>query len=141
MDGSNAVASGTSDNGEPAGAASRLRQWALRLTRQVRAVRLAARDPRIPRGARLLALVLVAYAASPIDLIPDFIPVLGYLDDLILLPLGVWLFLRMIPAEVWRECQERAAGETGDLPPNRVAAGCIVVVWLVVGALLVIVFL
>lgn len=70
---------------------------------------LAARDPRTPLAAKVLAALVVAYAASPIDLIPDFIPVLGYLDDLILVPLGIWLVLRLIPEAVMIDARARAA--------------------------------
>lgn len=70
---------------------------------------IAARDPRTPWPARILAAVVVAYALSPIDLIPDFIPVLGYLDDLFLVPLGIWLVLRLIPGEVMADARRQAA--------------------------------
>jgi len=76
---------------------NRLKQWARALKRDVLALYLAARDPRVPWYAKALALVTAAYALSPIDLIPDFIPVLGYLDDLILLPGLIWLTVRLIP--------------------------------------------
>ena len=68
----------------------------------------ACRDPRTPWYAKALGVAVIAYALSPIDLIPDFIPVLGYLDDLILVPIGIWLVLRLIPREVWRDAQARA---------------------------------
>ena len=71
---------------------------------------IAAHDPRTPWPAKLLAALVVAYALSPIDLIPDFIPVLGYLDDLILVPLGIWLVLRLIPDAVMAEARRKAAG-------------------------------
>ena len=83
--------------------------WKLRaraFKREVRAVYLAMRDPRTPWYARLLAGAVVAYAFSPIDLIPDPIPVLGYLDDLVLLPLGIALALKLIPAQVMAECRQ-----------------------------------
>jgi uncharacterized membrane protein YkvA (DUF1232 family) len=78
------------------------------LRKEIKALNLARRDPRVPRRAKILAALVVAYALSPIDLIPDFIPVLGYLDDLILLPLGILLVLRMIPAEILRDCRLQA---------------------------------
>ena len=78
------------------------------LKRETYAVYLACRDPRVPWYARVFAVCVVAYAFSPIDLIPDPIPVLGYLDDLILIPLGIKLALRMIPAEVMAESREKA---------------------------------
>ncbi len=75
----------------------RIRKWAKALKRDVAALALAVRDPRTPLAARIVAAVVVAYALSPIDLIPDFVPVLGYLDDLILVPLGLALVLKLIP--------------------------------------------
>ncbi|WP_163650250.1 DUF1232 domain-containing protein [Modicisalibacter sp. 'Wilcox'] len=87
----------------------RLKSWAGALKREVAALYLATRDPRTPAAARWLALGVVAYALSPVDLIPDFIPVLGYLDDLLLLPLGLWLCLRLIPDTVMQDCRRQAA--------------------------------
>jgi len=95
------------------------------------ALYLAARDPRVPWYAKVLAAAIVAYALSPIDLIPDFIPILGYLDDVILVPLGIALVLRMIPAEVLEECRARARSElAGSRPVSRAAAVVIVLLWL-----------
>ena len=85
---------------ERAGTGARVRNWARRLKRDVVALWLAARDPRVPLPAKLLAGAVAAYALSPIDLIHDFIPVIGYLDDLLIVPAGIWLALRLIPAEV-----------------------------------------
>lgn len=86
--------------------------WMERWKKRVRALRtevqalfLARRDPRVPRRAKILAALVTAYALSPIDLIPDFIPVLGYLDDLIILPLGILLAVKMIPPDVMRDCR------------------------------------
>ena len=84
---------------------------------------LAARHPATPWYAKLLAALLVAYALSPIDLIPDFIPVLGYVDDLILLPLGIALAIRLLPSAVLDECRARAAARLQDPPPRSRAAG------------------
>lgn len=86
-------------------AASGTTRMIRRLKREIRAIRLAATHPRTPRAARWLAVGLAAYALSPIDLIPDFIPVLGHLDDAVVLPLGVWLLWKMIPADVRAECR------------------------------------
>ena len=72
------------------------------------ALKLLLRDPRTPRPARWLAAATLAYAVSPIDLIPDFIPVIGHLDDAIIVPLGLWLALRLVPAGLWEECLEKA---------------------------------
>ncbi len=105
------------------------------LKAELLALYLARKDPRVPQGARILAAAVVAYAFSPIDLIPDFIPVLGYLDDLILLPLGIWLVLRMIPPEVMAEHRARARQEMLDAPPvSRGAALFVVLVWLLLTA-------
>lgn len=109
---------------------------ARQLKREVYALYLAAKDTRTPWYARIFAACVVGYAFSPIDLIPDFIPVLGYLDDLILVPLGIWLVLRMIPADVLAESRVRAqelmdAGK----PTNRVAAVIIVLVWLLLAGM------
>ena len=79
-----------------------------RLRVEVHAGWLAARHPRTPWPVRLFGLALTAYALSPLDLIPDFIPVLGLLDDLVLIPAGLWLFEKMVPAEVLAECRQRA---------------------------------
>jgi len=111
-----------------------LRAWAKALKRDAHAVWLAARDPRTPWCARALAIAVAAYALSPIDLIPDFIPVLGYLDDLILVPVGLWLVLKLIPAEVLAD--HRAAAEAAAARPvSRGALIGIVAVWIAVTAI------
>ena len=86
-----------------------LKQAARRLKKETYAVYLASTDQRVPWYARILAGVTVAYAFSPIDLIPDFIPILGYLDDLIIVPLGIWLVLKMIPPQVLAECRGKSS--------------------------------
>lgn len=91
-----------------------LRRWAKIAKREALVLRLAATDPRVPWHARALAVAVAAYALSPIDLIPDFIPVLGYLDDLILVPLGVWLAIRLIPPDVRDALRREAAARTED---------------------------
>jgi uncharacterized membrane protein YkvA (DUF1232 family) len=112
---------------------SRLRDWARAMKRDVHAVYLASRDPRVPWPAKMLAICIAAYALSPIDLIPDFIPVLGYLDDAILLPLGVLLVVRMIPADVMAE--HRAAAEIAAAKPQSFAgAAAIVAIWIALAA-------
>lgn len=85
------------------------RQRAQESKRYSHALYLAVRDPRVPWYAKAVVVLVVGYALSPIDLIPDFIPVLGYLDDLLLLPLGIALAIRLIPADIWRDCLTRAA--------------------------------
>jgi uncharacterized membrane protein YkvA (DUF1232 family) len=99
------------------------------LTREVHALYFACRDPRVPWYAKLLAIGLVGYAFSPIDLIPDFIPVLGYLDDLVLIPLGVLAVRAMIPAAVLEECRQRAR-HLEEKPRSWTAAAIIVTIWL-----------
>jgi uncharacterized membrane protein YkvA (DUF1232 family) len=100
------------------------------------ALYLAYRDRRTPWYARIVAACVVAYAFSPIDLIPDFIPVLGYLDDLILIPLGIALALKMIPPQVMADSRVRAQELLGqDRPRNWIAAAAIVTIWLALAAL------
>ena len=105
------------------------RQRARHLKRETYALYLAAHDPRVPWYAKALAAGIVGYAFSPIDLIPDFIPVLGYLDELVILPLGVMAVRAMIPEGVLAECRERASQLEGR-PRNWVAAVVIVTVWI-----------
>jgi len=96
------------------------------------ALYLACRDPRVPWYG--LAILVVAYAFSPIALIPDIIPVLGYLDDVILLPLGIWLVLKIIPPAVIQDCRQQAQRLSGNpCPKNWIAAGVIGLIWLVLG--------
>src|SRR5262245_39984117 len=114
---------------------ARLQSWARRLKREIYALALAYRDPRVPWYARLVAICVVAYAFSPIDLIPDPIPLLGYLDDLILVPLGIALAVRLIPQDVLVECRARAAATAGRRPVSWVAAGVIIAIWLILAAL------
>ncbi|MCL4801956.1 MAG: DUF1232 domain-containing protein [Burkholderiales bacterium] len=114
----------------------RLKQAARALKREIAALMLAARHPRTPWYAKLLLLAIVAYAVSPIDLIPDFIPVIGLLDDVLLLPLAIALALRMIPQAVIAEC--RAQAETREMDPSRVGrfgAIGVVILWMVLLAL------
>lgn len=113
---------------------ARLRAWAKALKRMSVAVYFAARDPQAPVLARLLALLVAAYALSPVDLIPDFVPVLGYLDDLLLVPLGVWLVLRLMPPLVMARARDRADALLAR-PRSWTAAALIVVAWLVAAAL------
>ena len=111
------------------------KQRAGQLRQETYAVYLAYRDPRTPWYARLFAALVVGYAFSPIDLIPDPIPVLGYLDDLILVPLGITLALKMIPPLVMTECraQARATLDEGK-PVNRIAAAIVIAIWLLLAA-------
>lgn len=110
---------------------SNWRAWARRIKRDLFALYLAYRDPRTPWYARLVAACVVAYAFSPLDLIPDFIPILGYLDDLILVPLGILLAIRLMPPAVMADCRAAAQAQMhGDKPVHWIAAGVIVVLWL-----------
>lgn len=107
----------------------RLRGWARTIKRDVVALYLATGDPRVPWYAKGVAACVAAYALSPIDLIPDFIPVLGYLDDVIIVPLGILLAIRLVPGEVMAELREEAEKRT-DRPASRIGAIVIVAIWL-----------
>ena len=102
--------------------------WARAFGRDVVALWLAARDPRVPWHAKALAAAVAAYALSPIDLIPDFIPLLGYLDDLLIVPLGILLAVRLIPEAILAELRERAV-EQGR-PVSRAGLAMVVAIWL-----------
>jgi uncharacterized membrane protein YkvA (DUF1232 family) len=112
----------------------RLTRWSLAIRRDAHAVYRAARDPRVPAPAKLLALCVAGYALSPIDLIPDFIPVLGYLDDAIIVPLGILAVVRMIPAEIMAE-HRAAVAAAGQGPLPRAGAIAIVSIWILAAAL------
>jgi uncharacterized membrane protein YkvA (DUF1232 family) len=109
--------------------------WARGLRRDAHAVYLAAHDPRVPWYAKALAIAVAAYALSPVDLIPDFIPVLGYIDDLIIVPLGIALVVSLIPAEVMAEYRAKA-DEARQRPRSRGAAIIIIAIWMVGAAAL-----
>jgi len=112
------------------------KQRARQLKIETYAIYLAYRDPRVPWYARLFAAGVVAYAFSPIDLIPDPIPILGYLDDLVLVPVGVALALKMIPETVLSECREKAEASMREgKPTNWKAAGAIVALWVLLAVL------
>lgn len=109
-----------------------LKSWARRIKRDALTVWFCARHPETPLAAKLLAILLAAYAFSPIDLIPDFIPVLGLLDEAILLPLGIALCIRLVPAPVLTECRQRAARymeEKQPRPRSYIAAAFILSLW------------
>ena len=109
----------------------RLKQKSRHLKIEIYALYLAYRDPRVPWYAKAFVALVVGYALSPIDLIPDFIPVLGYLDDLILIPLGVAVALKMIPEKVMDDCRIRSKELMNKKKPiNRVAAVVIICIWL-----------
>ena len=107
-----------------------IKRWARMLLRDVHAVYLAAYDPRVPWYAKIVAAAVAGYALSPIDLIPDFIPVLGYADDLIIVPLGIWLAVSLIPPEVMAEYRIKA-DEAEQRPRGRIAAVAIISIWIV----------
>ncbi|WP_075282895.1 YkvA family protein [Roseibium aggregatum] len=106
----------------------KLREWARTIKCDVIALYSASRDPRVPWYVKAIAIVVVGYALSPIDLIPDFIPVFGYLDDMILLPLGIYAVVKLIPAEIMAEHRELAAA-VSERPGSRLAAVIVVAVW------------
>ena len=114
---------------------ARLRDWAKRIKRDVVALWIAARDPRTPWYAKAAAALVAAYALSPIDLIPDFIPVLGYLDDIILLPLGILLVVALIPRPLMAEFRAEASRRE-DEPTSRAGAVMVVALWIAAAALL-----
>lgn len=107
-----------------------IRNKAALLKQEALVLLLALRHPATPLFVKAFVALIVGYALSPIDLIPDFVPILGYIDDLILLPLGITLALRMLPAPVLAECRSGAALLRGRLPRLWLAAGVIVLVWL-----------
>ena len=106
-----------------------LKEKARQLKNDTYALYLASKDRRVPWYAKAFVILIVAYALSPIDLIPDFIPVLGYLDDLILIPAGIWLALKMIPKDVLDDCRERAREELGKGKKNWFGAVIIILIW------------
>jgi uncharacterized membrane protein YkvA (DUF1232 family) len=114
---------------------SRVKTWARALRRDAHAILFASRDPRVPWAVKLLALAVAGYALSPIDLIPDFIPVVGYLDDLIIVPLGIWLVIALIPEDLMREYRATASA-AAQRPVSKAAAIIIVALWISGAALL-----
>ncbi len=112
-----------------------LADWARSTKRETVALYFATRDPRTPWYAKVLAGIVVAYALSPIDFIPDFIPVLGYVDDVLLLPLGIWAAIKLIPAPIMDEHRAHAAAVSAR-PVSRVAAVAIVMIWICAAALI-----
>ena len=119
-----------------AGYVARLRQRARDIKRDTYTLYLACKDPRTPWYVKTFAGGIVAYAVSPIDLIPDFIPVLGYLDDLILVPLGIALAVKMIPEPVLVDCRAMALA-AAEKPTSRTAAAVIIAIWIALAGLVV----
>src|SRR3954469_10548449 len=114
---------------------TRMKAWARSIKTDVHAIYFATRDPRVPWPAKAVAVVVAAYALSPIDLIPDFIPVLGVLDDLIIVPLGIWLVIALIPEDLMREYRAMASA-AAQPAVSKAAAIIIVAVWISGAALL-----
>lgn len=112
----------------------RAKQWARTIKRDAIAIWIAARDPRVPWYAKVLAATVAAYALSPIDLIPDFVPVLGYLDDIVIVPAGILLTVRLMPDGLMDEFRAEAA-RLEERPTSRVAAAGIVLLWVAALAL------
>ncbi|UCI34442.1 YkvA family protein [Mesorhizobium sp. B4-1-4] len=110
------------------------RQWAKAIRRDVVALWLAARDPRVPWHAKTVAGAVAAYALSPIDLIPDFIPIIGYLDDLIIVPLGIMLAVKLVPVDLMREFRDEATRRAK--PVSKAGLIFMIAVWTVVAAAL-----
>jgi uncharacterized membrane protein YkvA (DUF1232 family) len=109
----------------------RLRTWAREIKRDVHALYLSARDPRVPWYAKAAAIAVAAYALSPVDLIPDFIPVLGYLDDLVIVPLGILLAIRLVPSELMAEFRASAVSANGERVLGKYGAAIIVLLWII----------
>ncbi len=117
-----------------------MKTHARQLKAETFALYLAARHPDTPWFARALAAAVAAYALNPVDLIPDFVPVLGYLDDLILVPAGIALAVRLIPAEVLADCRRKAAELDRGGPESRLAGTIVVVIWIATAGLVAVMF-
>lgn len=110
-----------------------IKNKARQLKGELAALWFCSRHPRTPWYAKVLVVALVTYAFSPIDLIPDFIPVLGYLDEIVLLPMGIWLVLKLVPDDVLAECQASAKqwlAESGSKPRSYIGAAVIIGLWI-----------
>jgi uncharacterized membrane protein YkvA (DUF1232 family) len=118
--------------GKPKGAA--WKQFVHGLRVDAHAIWLAVRDRRTPLLLRLFGALVAAYALSPIDLIPDFVPILGYLDDAVILPVGIWIFVSLVPKPLWAELRARAEAET-QRPVSVAGAVVMVAVWIALAAL------
>jgi uncharacterized membrane protein YkvA (DUF1232 family) len=111
----------------------RLKLWARSIRRDVHAIYLASGDPRVPWYAKVFAISIAAYALSPIDLVPDFIPVLGYVDEVIILPLAIMLVIRLIPPDIMDECRA-AASIAIDKPTSKAGAALVIAIWVLLTA-------
>lgn len=111
----------------------KIKAWAKKLKQQIFVLYLAYKDERVPWYAKIFTICVVAYAFSPIDLIPDFIPILGYVDDIILVPLGIMFALKMIPNEVISECEVKAKEmKKNGKPKNWIAGSLIILLWIII---------
>ncbi len=110
----------------------KLKQKAKNLKKEILALYYAYQDPKLPLLPKILIISTVAYALSPIDLIPDFIPVLGYLDDLIILPIMISLSLKLIPAEIMKASREKAETNYKRLKPNKTAGAIFIIIWIII---------
>ncbi|WP_304543689.1 YkvA family protein [Sulfurimonas microaerophilic] len=116
---------------------AQIKKWAKSLKHYLYALYLAYHHKDVPLLAKIIIIIVVSYALSPIDLIPDFIPVIGYLDDFILLPLAIALAIRLVPEEIWSECKTKAHHSTlKSLPRSKIAALVVVLIWIVLAVLL-----
>jgi uncharacterized membrane protein YkvA (DUF1232 family) len=117
---------------------NRLKTWARRMKRDTLALYLARRDPRVPWLAKVMAIATAAYAFSPIDLIPDFIPVLGYLDELIILPLFIYVTIRLIPPDIMMELRAQADQHLSENRPRSLTGAVVIIlIWLLIATLVV----
>ncbi|MFZ5905825.1 MAG: YkvA family protein [Nitrospirota bacterium] len=116
---------------------SSLKEKARQLKTETYALYLAYKDPRVPLHVKIFVAIVVAYALSPIDLIPDFIPILGYIDDLIIIPAGIYLSLKMMPRDVLEECRAKAQSTSIDNKTKWAAASIIILIWLLAAYLVV----
>jgi len=115
----------------------KLKTWARHLKHYLYALYLAYHHKDVPIVAKIIAVIVVSYALSPIDLIPDFIPIIGYLDDFILLPLGIVLAIKLIPEEIWSDCKNEAHQSTlKSLPRSKTAAFVVIIIWIIMATLL-----
>jgi uncharacterized membrane protein YkvA (DUF1232 family) len=113
-----------------------IKRWAKSLKHNIYALYLAYHNKDVPLLAKIIAAIVVAYALSPIDLIPDFIPVIGYLDDMILLPLAIALAIRLIPEQVWEACKvEARSASLKTLPRSKTAAAVVITIWIAISVL------
>lgn len=111
----------------------KIKNWAKQLKQQVLVLYLAYKDPRVPIFAKVFISIVVAYAFSPIDLIPDFIPILGYLDDIILIPLGIYFALKLLPKHVLEDCTNQAQTLlNNEKPKNWIAGTMIIALWIAI---------